>query len=114
FIKAALAKKPIPLYWKGEQIRDFIFIDDLALAHTLPLTKQGLHIYNVGTQKGYKIKEVVEKIFEILGYKLPIDDKGERKGDVSSLVASFEKIKNELGWEPKVDLDEGLKKTIEF
>lgn len=114
FIKAALNKQPIPLYWKGEQIRDFIYIADLALAHTLPLNQAGLHIYNVGTQTGFKVIDVVKKIFAILGYEVPIEDKGERKGDVSSLVASSEKIKQELGWEAKISLDEGLRKTIDF
>lgn len=114
FIKATLAKKPIPLYWKGEQIRDFIYIDDLASAHILPLNLSGLHIYNVGTENGTKVISVVKKIFEILGFKVHIDDRGERKGDVPQLVASSEKIKIELGWRAKVSLEDGLKKTIEF
>jgi UDP-glucose 4-epimerase len=114
FIKATLEKKSIPLYWKGEQVRDFIFIDDLAMAHTLPLNLSGLHIYNVGTENGVKVVDVIKQIFNILGYEVPIEDKGERKGDVSSLVASSQKIKKELGWEPKVKLEEGLVKTIEF
>lgn len=114
FIKAALAKTPIPLFWKGEQIRDFIYIDDLAEAHVLALTLTGLHIYNVGTETGVKVIDVVKKIFELVGYEVPIDDKGERKGDVPALVASSVKIKKELGWSAKVDLDEGLRQTIEF
>ncbi|MBU0999809.1 NAD-dependent epimerase/dehydratase family protein [Patescibacteria group bacterium] len=113
-IKAALEKKPLPVYWKGEQIRDFIFIDDLARAHILALTLSGFHIYNIGTQTGNKIIDVIKKIFGIIGYEVPIDDKGERKGDVPVLVASSEKIKKELGWSAKVNLDEGLRKTIEF
>lgn len=114
FIKATLEKKPIPLYWNGEQIRDFIYIDDLAEAHILPLIQRGLHIYNVGTETGTKIIDVVKQIFELVGYEAPIDDKGERKGDTFSLVASAEKIKKELGWSAKVNLEEGLKKTIDF
>ncbi len=114
FIKAALEKKPIPLYWKGEQTRDFIYIEDLALAHILPLNLSGLHIYNVGTGKGVKVIDAVNTIFSILGYEVPVEDKGERKGDVSTLVASSEKIQKELEWEPKVSLEEGLIKTIEF
>lgn len=114
FIKAALGKTSIPLFWKGEQIRDFIYIDDLARAHVLTLPLTGLHIYNVGTETGVKVIDVVKKIFQIVGYEVPIDDKGERKGDVPALVASSEKIKTELGWNAKVALDEGLRKTIEF
>lgn len=114
FVKSALAKTPIPLFWKGEQVRDFIYIDDLAKAHVLALPLTGLHIYNVGTETGVKVIDVVKKIFELIGYEVPIDDKGQRQGDVPSLVASAQKIKTELGWEPKVSLDEGLKKTIDF
>lgn len=114
FIKAVLNKKPIPLYWKGDQIRDFIYIDDLAKAHVLPLNQSGLHIYNAGTQIGMKVLDVVKKIFEIVGYEVDIEDLGERKGDVSTLVASSEKIKKELGWNARVGLDDGLKKTIDF
>lgn len=114
FIKAVLEKRPIPLFWKGEQTRDFIYIDDLAKAHVLPLNQTGLHIYNVGTESGNKVIDVVNKIFELVGYDVPIDDKGERKGDVPSLVASSNKIKKELGWNPTVSLEEGLKKTVMF
>lgn len=114
FVKAALSKQAIPLFWKGEQTRDFIYIDDLAEAHVLALPLTGLHKYNVGTEKGVKVIDVVKKIFELVGYEVPIDDKGERKGDVPALVASSEKIQKELGWNAKVNLDEGLKKTIEF
>lgn len=113
-VKATLEKKSLPLYWKGEQIRDFIFIDDLATAHVLALTLSGFHIFNVGTETGYKVIDIVKKIFEIIGYEVPIDNKGERQGDVPALVASSEKIKKELGWKAKIDLDEGLRKTIEF
>lgn len=114
FIRATLNKKPLPLFWKGEQVRDFIYIEDLAYAHVLPLNQSGFHIYNVGTETGIKVVDVVNKIFQLVGYEVPIGDKGERKGDVEKLVASSEKIKNELGWQPKVNLEEGLKKTIEF
>lgn len=114
FIKAALKKEPIPLYWKGEQVRDFIYIEDLANAHILPLNLTGLHVYNIGTQNGVKVIDVVNKIFDILGYQVEISDLGGREGDVLSLVASNEKIKKELGWEPKVGIDGGLKRTIEF
>lgn len=114
FIKATLNKTPIPLYWKGKQIRDFIYIDDLAKAHVLPLDLRGLHIYNVGSEDSTKVIGVINKIFQQVGYEVAIDDLGERKGDVTQLVASSEKIKQELGWEAKVNLEEGLKKTIEF
>ena len=114
FIKAILAKKPIPLYWKGEQIRDFIYVEDLAAAHIAPLSLEGFHVFNVGTGEGTKVADLVNKIFDIVGYRVPIKDLGERAGDVEANYTSAEKIKKELGWQSKVSLEEGLKRTITF
>lgn len=114
FIASTLKKEPIPLYWKGEQVRDFIYIEDLARAHTAVLGLSGFQIFNVGTETGVKIREVLDKIFEIVGYGVEIKDLGERLGDVPATYASGAKIKKELGWVARVGLEEGLKKTIEF
>ena len=114
FIRATLAKKPIPLYWKGEQVRDFIYIEDLAKAHVDVLKLSGYNIFNIGTEVGVKVKDAIDLIFKIVGYKVPINDLGERPGDVMANYASSEKIKKEIGWSAKVNLEEGLKKTIEF
>ncbi|OGY21700.1 MAG: UDP-glucose 4-epimerase GalE [Candidatus Woykebacteria bacterium GWB1_45_5] len=114
FIKATLAKKPIPLYWKGGQIRDFIYVEDLAAAHIAPLSLEGSHIFNVGTGEGTKVIDIVNKIFENVGYKVPIQDLGDRPGDVPANYTSAEKIQKELGWKAKVSLEEGLKRTVEF
>lgn len=114
FIKAVLNNEPIPLFWEGEQVRDFIFVEDLAAAHVAPLDLKGLNIYNVGTGEGVKVINVLKKIFEIMGREVPIKDLGERPGDVPVLYTSAEKIKKELYWAPKVSLDDGLKRTVEF
>ena len=114
FIKATLFKRPIPLYWKGEQVRDFIYIEDLARAHTDVLDLTGFNIFNVGTETGVKVKNVIDKIFQIVGYDVSIEDLGERPGDVEANYASGEKLKKAVGWSAKVDLTEGLKKTIDF
>ena len=114
FIKNALEKKPVPLYWKGEQVRDFIYVEDLASAHTVVLNQTGFNIFNVGTETGIKIIDVVNRLSDILGYSLEIEDLGERPGDVSANYASSAKLKEVTGWEAKVGLEEGLRKTIEW
>lgn len=114
FIKAALTKKPIPLYWKGRQVRDFIYIEDLAKAHVLCLNLSGLNIFNIGTEKGVKVIDVINYLSDILGYDLDIEDLGERKGDVEANYASSAKFKNKTGWEAKVGLKEGLEKTVDW
>lgn len=114
FIKASLEKKPIPLYWGGEQIRDFIYVEDLAAAHIAPLNLEGSHIFNIGTGEGTKVVDVVKKIFDVVGYEVPIKDLGERAGDVPANYTNADKIQEELSWKAKVSLEEGLKKTIDF
>lgn len=114
FIKAALHKKPLPVYWQGEQIRDFIFIEDLARAHTAVLDQTGLQVFNVGTESGVKIKDVIRLLSEVLGQKIQIQDLGERKGDVMATYASSKRLQSATGWRVQVDLREGLKRTVAF
>lgn len=114
FIMATLEKRPIPLYWKGEQVRDFIYIEDLAQAHIDVLKLAGFNVFNLGMENGVKVKDVVQAIFDIVGYEVPIDHLGERPGDVESNYASSEKLNKAVGWKAKVSLREGLEKTIEY
>ena len=114
FIKATLAKAPIPLYWQGEQIRDFIFIKDLVRAHIDVLPLGGFNIFNVGTETGIKVKDVLDAIFEIIGYESPIEDLGERLGDVQVNYASSIKLHKTVNWSAKVNLKEGLQETINY
>ena len=114
FIKAALAKKPIPLYWQGEQIRDFIYVEDLARAHTNVLGLSGLHYFNVGTEFGVKVIDVLKTIFKIAGFEVPINDLGQRPGDVPANYASSKKLQKTINWQTEVNLEEGLRRTIDF
>jgi len=111
-VRAALGRRPIPLYWKGEQVRDYIYVEDLARAHIEPLKVSGFEVFNVGTEVGTKVIDVIEIVFRILGYEVSIDDLGERPGDVHASYASSEKLRKQLGWEAQVDLEEGLRRTI--
>jgi UDP-glucose 4-epimerase len=111
-VRAALQRTPIPLYWKGEQVRDYIYVEDLARAHVAPLQVRGFEVYNVGTEVGTKVIDVIETVFRIMGYEVPIDDLGERPGDLPASYASAEKISRELGWRAQVGLEEGLRRTI--
>jgi UDP-glucose 4-epimerase len=112
-VRAALERRPIPVYWKGEQVRDYIYVEDLARAHIQPLKVKGFEVFNVGTDVGTKVIDVIETVFSILGYRVPLDDLGERPGDVNALYSSSEKLRKQLGWEAQVDLEEGLRRTIE-
>jgi UDP-glucose 4-epimerase len=91
----------------GTNIRDYIHIDDLAHAHILALEalEQGLldwRIYNLGNGQGYSNKEVVAAARQVTGHPLPAVMAARRPGDAPILVASSERIRRELGWQPTV------------
>jgi UDP-glucose 4-epimerase len=114
FIRAALDRRPVPLYWKGEQVRDFIYVEDLARAHTAVLGQTGLQYYNVGSDIGSKMIDVIGEITDILEYHVDVEDLGERPGDVHALYAWSEKLAAATGWRAQVPLHEGLRRTIEW
>jgi UDP-glucose 4-epimerase len=114
FIRAVIERRRIPLYWKGEQVRDFIYVEDLARAHTAVLGLTGLDYYNVGSETGTKIIDVVREIQAIGGDEQPIEDLGERAGDVLATYAWSEKLKQATGWRAQVPLRDGLERTYEW
>lgn len=114
FIKAILKGKKVPLYWKGDCVRDFVYVEDIARAHIAPLEQEGFHIYNIGTENGTKISNLLRLIGEAIGKDYEINDLGPREGDQMVTVADVSKIKNELGWSAQVSLKEGIKKTVDW
>ncbi len=113
-IRAALAHQPMPLYWKGEQVRDYIYVEDLAAAHVEVLGLRGLNYFNVGSETGTKARDIVQIVTDILGYSVPIQDLGERPGDVPANYATSERLRKVTGWQPRVGLEEGLRRTVDY
>lgn len=85
----------------GTCIRDYIHIVDLARAHMLALNSSKSESYNLGTGGGSSVRQVVECAQKVTGRKIDIIEKERRPGDPPRLVASSEKIKSELGWQPQ-------------
>jgi UDP-glucose 4-epimerase len=89
----------------GTCIRDFIHVSDLADAHIrcLEYLSEGgpSNVYNLGTGKGYSVKQIIDAVKRVTGRVVPCVNSPRRPGDPPELVASAEKIKNELGWVPK-------------
>ena len=88
----------------GTCIRDYIHITDLVSAHLLALAaleKEEKLVYNLGNGKGYSVREVIETAREVTGHAIPAEETPRRPGDSPRLVASSDKIRKELGWEPE-------------
>jgi len=114
--KALEKMDPYVVWGTGEQERDFTYVSDIVDGALLAAEKvtDGTPI-NLGTGKRYKIKDVVEKIFEIMNWrpKRIIYDTSKPVGVISRAL-DISRAKNLLGWEPKVSLEEGLRRTIEW
>ena len=89
----------------GTCIRDYIHVRDLAEAHFLALAalseKKNRLIYNIGNGQGFTVREVIDSVQRVTGRPIPVEELDRRPGDPAVLVASSEKIKEELGWQPK-------------
>ena len=116
FIMQALRNEPITIYGDGSQSRSFCYVDDLieAFVRLMDTPDDFTGPVNTGNPNEFTIKELAEKVIELTGssseliYKpLPSDDPTQRQPDITL-------AKEKLGWEPKVQLEEGLKKTIPY
>ena len=107
-LNVALGQKPnVEIYGTdyetpdGTCIRDYIHILDLARAHILALGAKASGCYNLGTGGGSSVREVIAACRKITGRKIDTIEKPRRPGDPARLIASSEKIKSELGWQPQ-------------
>ena len=116
FIVQALKNKNITIYGDGQQTRSFCFVDDLIFAFNLFMNSEEdlTGPINIGNPKEFTIEELALLVIKltkskskIINKPLPMDDPIRRQPDITQ-------IKEKLGWEPKIELEEGLIKTIEY
>jgi UDP-glucuronate decarboxylase len=112
----ALRGEDITIYGDGSQTRSFCYVDDLIEAIVAMMNSRGGFTgpVNIGNPGEFTIGQLAQKVIDMTGakskivyHKLPADDPTRRKPDITL-------AKKVLGWEPKIPLDEGLKKTIEY
>ena len=112
FLSQALAEKPLTVYGDGSQTRSFCYVDDLIRGLVL-LAESGEHLpVNVGNPGEYTILQLAEAILaatgspsQILYEALPVDDPQVRQPDIT-------RARQILGWQPEIELDEGLRRTL--
>ena len=114
FIRQAISGEMITIYGNGNQTRSFCYIDDQVEGLIKLMASQYVYPVNIGNTKSFSIQEIAMKIIEktgtkskIINLKLPDDDPTNRKPDIT-LANSI------LHWSPKVELDEGLDRTIQY
>lgn len=114
FVAKALRGEPITVFGTGEQTRDYLYISDVINAYELLFNHPELsgEVINFGSGKATRIKDIAEYIAKQLNGN--VSYVAGRPGEASNMVADFSKAKRLLGWEPKVNIYDGLDRYIKW
>jgi len=114
FAEQMLKGAPTMITGTGKQTRDFVYVDDVVRANMAAMNRSVVGEFNIGTAKQTSINTIFRKMKKIIGYQLPERHVPSCPGEVMRSALSYKKAQKFLGWEPKVKLEDGLKKTIKW
>ena len=119
FTKMILEEKSIPFYGDGNTKRDYTYIDDivdgiLKSIDYLFKNKNVYEIFNLGESHVVSLKEMLETIEKVLGKKAVLDKQPMQPGDVEKTYADISKAKEILGYNPKTNFEDGIKKFVDW
>ena len=114
FIRWIVEGDPIVLYGDGSQARDFTYVGDIARGTVAALKPLGFEVINLGADRPVEVREVIGILERLTDKTAIIQQQPINRVDVSSTWADIAKAKKLLGWEPKVDLDEGLRRSVDW
>ena len=115
FIKAIFKGDEITVFGDGTQTRDFTYVEDAVEANILAAKGNIIgEVFNIGGGSRIGVNDLIKKIEEIVGKKARIKYIEKQKGDVRDTLANVSKAKKELGWMPKVKIEEGLKRFTKW
>jgi UDP-glucose 4-epimerase len=113
FVRKALRGEALTLSGDGSQHRKFVYVEDLARAHVLALGDAAQNqTYNLDGAEKISILRIAETVLRLTGADRPIEFMPARAGDYAGKDVVSEKAARELGWEPQIDFDEGMKRTV--
>ncbi len=115
FITKLLAKEPITVYGDGEQSRDFTYVENVVEANLLALRAIEVsgNVCNIGCGEHVTLNKLIGLLEEILGVKANVNYAASKAGDVRHSLADISRARRLLGYEPKVMVKEGLRRTVQ-
>jgi len=112
FLNLIRQDKPITIFGDGENVRDYIYIDDMINMTKLIFTKKtNCRVFNIGSGKGNSINEIVDAIEDVVNKKVSLDRKPARSVDVRRNILDNKKIIKEISNKPSISLEEGIRRT---
>ena len=114
FAQRMLKGAELFIFGDGEQERDFVYVEDAARANLLALERGSGQSLNIGCGIGITVNEIFRRLRELTGYRKEAAYEAPRPGDIYRISLDASKARQELGWEPTVSLEEGLRRTVAF
>ena len=114
FTQAMLEARQTQIFGGGEQERDFVFVSDVVQANILAMQQGDGQAINVGTGQATSINHIFEVLQGIIQYRLEAVHRPQRLGEVYRISLDWGKAARILGWSPQINLEEGLRQTVEF
>jgi nucleoside-diphosphate-sugar epimerase len=116
FIEALVAGRPPVIFGDGEQSRDFTYIDNVVHANLLAMAAEHTHgeAVNVACGRRVSLNQLLKILQDIIGSHVSPFYEEPRKGDVRHSLADIQRVKTVLNYDPKVRIEEGLRKTVDF
>jgi UDP-glucose 4-epimerase len=113
FIRKALHGESLTVAGRGTQYRRFVYVRDLAEAHVLAMSERAAQqTYNLEGRRKVTVREVAERVRGLIGDQVRIEFVAERAGDFAGREVCSDKAREELGWVPGVDFEDGLRETV--
>lgn len=114
FASRMLGGRPVTIDGTGEQSRDMLHVGDVAMANLAVLEKGSGGTFHISTGIAVSINDLYRKLALITDYQMKPNYGPSRKGDVYRIALDNERARRELGWEPRVNLEEGLSLTVDY
>jgi UDP-glucuronate 4-epimerase len=116
FTKAILKGEPITMYGDGSTSRDYTYVDDTVqgIIAAMQYEQSNFEVINIGNNYSISLKELIQSIEEVTGRKAVIEQMPEQPGDVPKTFADIAKAKQLLGYNPQIQLKDGLQKFYEW
>jgi UDP-glucose 4-epimerase len=114
FASRMIEGKPLTIDWDGNQSRDMLHVGDVAMANIAALERGDGGTYHISTAIPMTVNDLFRKLALLTEYKLEPRRGPQRKGDVYRIALDNTRAKEQLGWEPRIPLEEGLRLTVEY
>jgi len=114
FVQWVEEGRPVVLYGDGDQERDFTFVDDVVRGTLAALVPLGFEVINLGSDRPVALRALLQAIERLAEKPAIIDQRPEAPGDVRATWADIRKAGRLLGWEPRVDLESGLRACLDW